>query len=450
MGMSNDKAIQIPRFEVYEMLTDEDLSFHGGGLYEILASLFGQFVQQDKDPTTIKDAVLSGLKVTPNSGMAVDLNPGMALSFAGDYTLNESTEAMDFSADSGKPFLCALGNVEGLTVQASHPTINRHDLVQIRPTIVTYDSKLRSFKDPSTGQVSSSPVNTKREIKVQVQIVKGDEDGSDVAPNTTSGWIKIAEIAVGAGVTVINAGDIKNVDALVSGNSNTGWTVEQDRTFSFLGVHADGIKDAHIDWGSGDGQVDLDEVPDGTTYGKVKNTALSNNNPKTDSLVDGTYQKVHGDYVDASGKIEKIKSDCVFENTVTRYYSVSPAGWCGESNKIVMRSERIEFLADTDAWLVVNLPHGAVVTNLYSNAMIIASGDVYVYLLRTPTNDTTVQTLASNHHTATGDLNDTSIDYATIDNVNYKYSIKATNSNHNGATYVRGIVITYTITEPKP
>jgi len=424
MGMSNDKAIQIPRFEVYEMLTDEDLSFHGGGLYEILASLFGQFVQQDKDPTTIKDAVLSGLKVTPNSGMAVDLNPGIALSFAGDYTLNESTEAMDFSADSGKPFLCALGNIEGLTVQASHPTINRHDLVQIRPTIVTYDSKLRLFKDPSTGQVSSSPVDTKREIKVQVQIVKGTEDGSDVAPNTTSGWIKIAEIAVGAGVTVINAGDIKNVDALVSGDTNTGWTVEQDRTFSFQGNHADGIKSSHIDWGSGADQVDLDEVPDGTTYKRLAD-GNANNHPS------------------------KIDDGATFENVVTRHFAVSLVGSTYNTG-IRLLGSGIIFEATGTAYCPVNLPQGAIVTNLYSYAHHVNDNDIVVALYRIGKTSGTGSEMAQNTHTATGALNDSSISDATVDNENYSYHVRCYRANHVDIASIFGIIITYTITEPKP
>jgi len=39
------------------------------------------------------------------------------------------------------------------------------------------------------------------------------------------------------------------------------------------------IKSSHIDWGSGADQVDLDEMPDGTTYGKVKNANLTTGQP---------------------------------------------------------------------------------------------------------------------------------------------------------------------------
>lgn len=44
---------------------------------------------------------------------------------------------------------------------------------------------------------------------------------------------------------------------------------------SYLDDAADEIKDSHIDWGSGSGQVNLDDVPDGSTYEKVKATELS-------------------------------------------------------------------------------------------------------------------------------------------------------------------------------
>lgn len=61
--------------------------------------------------------------------------------------------------------------------------------------------------------------------------------------------------------------------------------VEEARTtLDVLQDEDDAIKSSHIDWGGGADQIDLDEVPDGATY-----------------------QKVHGDYVDANGKVDSIK-----------------------------------------------------------------------------------------------------------------------------------------------
>jgi len=233
MGFSSDRAIQTPNFVQYEELMDQDLSFYGGGLYETLSSLLAQFILRDKDELTIKDAILSGLKVIPDTGMNIILKNGSAVSFAGSYVLNEITGIMDFITGIGQPFLAAVSSDISLVVPTAHATYDRHDIVQMRPYLITYDPHSRNFKDPISGNVTSSSINTKREIKCEAQIKKGVEDGSNIAPNTDSGWIKIAEISVPALTSTITESLIKNVTAMGTGAQNIEWTSETTRTYLF-------------------------------------------------------------------------------------------------------------------------------------------------------------------------------------------------------------------------
>jgi len=92
-------------------------------------------------------------------------------------------------------------------------------------------------------------------------------------------------------------------------DSDTGWTYNNDDTewiqFSGAGqivpgpglakdgnqlyIPDDGVKDSMIDWGTGALQVDLDDVPDGTNYGKILNTQISSG-----VYIDGTNSGTKG------------------------------------------------------------------------------------------------------------------------------------------------------------
>src|SRR4030042_51429 len=157
----------------------------------------------------------------------------------------------------------------------------RIDLVEIRQKKTAYDSQPRNFRDPSTGNVTTVDTNTKYVYSFEAQVIKGTP-GSGIAPNHTVGWIKIAEIHVDANEsTAIYTADIFNVTAGRDGEETTLWTAEKAATYrlnslAFLktlfrtqhkedGDHVAAFaKAAHIDFGTGSGQVEADVVQLGT------------------------------------------------------------------------------------------------------------------------------------------------------------------------------------------
>ena len=67
-------------------------------------------------------------------------------------------------------------------------------------------------------------MKTKKEYGVEVQILKGTEGASPVAPTHTAGWIKVAEIDVAASATFITQADIKDV------RGSWDWSTEAEDT----------------------------------------------------------------------------------------------------------------------------------------------------------------------------------------------------------------------------
>jgi len=175
-----------------------------------------------------------------------------------------------------------------------------------------------------------------------------------------------------------------------------------------------------------------------------------------------THRYVGGCYYDGSnysGKwvyqkgSNRITSNCKFGGRVERKYSVSfPAAFWDDNLETIIKTEYINFQSssDTDVYVAVNLPDGAVITNLYSYARFVATGNINIRLERSPVDTIDDELLVSNAHSTTGYLNNSSISNPTVNNEDYTYAVRISHYNHNGHAYVYGIVLTYTIEEPKP
>ena len=173
---------------------------------------------------------------------------------------------------------------------------------------------------------------------------------------------------------------------------------------------------------------DLDDISDGTTYKKVAD-------------------------VDANGHPSKVDDAVELQAAVTRYLSISLSA--GEHNggaSTNFLGNRLIITDNEDIYLSVNLPHGATVTELYSSADAGAgTASLATHLKRSPLNAVTDETLASCVHTATeGEVTDSSIDDAIIDNNTYTYLTHISHTLHDTDAVVEGIRIKYTITKPLP
>jgi hypothetical protein len=78
---------------------------------------------------------------------------------------------------------------------ATHP---RYDLLCIAVDYVNGDSESRDFKDATTGLLSTTTPNKRRNMRLQFQIVKGTAAASPVEPAIPAGYVKMAAVYVPA------------------------------------------------------------------------------------------------------------------------------------------------------------------------------------------------------------------------------------------------------------
>ncbi|MDC7221551.1 MAG: hypothetical protein PQJ59_16575 [Spirochaetales bacterium] len=116
--------------------------------------------------------------------------------------------------------------LSSLAIADADSTSDRIDIIEIRRTTEDITPETRQVKDATTGDVTSTTIYTEVEYQTEIAVVTGVA-GSSVAPSVDSGWLKIAEVFVGASVTAIYDENIYNVDADRSGVNNTSWTNDQ-------------------------------------------------------------------------------------------------------------------------------------------------------------------------------------------------------------------------------
>jgi len=188
---------------------------------------------------------------------------------------------------------------------------------------------------------------------------------------------------------------------------------------------------------------DLDDISDGTVYGRVKKSALSSGKHKLDECINGSYGKVIISYLDGDGRIDRIKVDCQFEEAITRYYAVPLVGCNVDSPTVIFTGHSI-IMPTGEAILPVILPHEAIVTRL----TIWTDGDLtpgHIKLNRSDHNANDIETMATLVNTGYTE----SISYSQIDNYGHEYFVYLLNTS--GSTrIINGILITYTVVEPRP
>ncbi|GHV91995.1 hypothetical protein AGMMS50268_24980 [Spirochaetia bacterium] len=181
-----------------------------------------------------------------------------------------------------------------VSIEAADATQDRIDIIQIRGVEEQYDAQNRKFRDPSSGSETTQEINTKKRIKLEI-IVKKGTNGSVIAPQADTDFVKLTEIDVPAGTVKITADNIKNITARYAGANNGGWTEDINRTFNpgyltdivgkFLVEHTDTgthkanvIKFPMIKFGNESGDVNGGVIPTGLSMDIVGQNfpALSN------------------------------------------------------------------------------------------------------------------------------------------------------------------------------
>jgi hypothetical protein len=114
---------------------------------------------------------------------------------------------------------------------------DRIDILEVRGILKEYDVQRRAFFDPEIQNGRYYTVPTKVELIVEYKVVSGEE-GSGVAPPVDDGYVKLAEILLPYGESVILDSRIRNITALVNGEDNAVWTADKKTSF-YLGSLSD-------------------------------------------------------------------------------------------------------------------------------------------------------------------------------------------------------------------
>ena len=115
-----------------------------------------------------------------------------------------------------------LSGNDTVAIAAADPGSARIDTVSIKLDHDDADNAYRWFRTTGSG-LSSSLVATREDHGYALTVAEGTP-GSGVAPATPAGYMKLAEVTVGAGVTSILNANIDDAD------SSDSWTTEADAT----------------------------------------------------------------------------------------------------------------------------------------------------------------------------------------------------------------------------
>lgn len=281
--------LSIQKYSANEIAKASDFNNAEAREIENLHTLFGEEFDVDKGGSAPKHVIIRGLEVEQYGG----------------GTMNVQVRTGEGYYNASPKKLLHLDSTFGpISVPANGSGNPRIDIIEAQYTTVDYDTQQRAFKDPATGDISYSNMTVKQRSSITFQLKQGTPAASPVAPSTTSGWMKIAQVYVANGASSILDANINNVSAGYSGEANTGWSTETDTIFRLksrlvmkglfrakhgeLGDHDnDVIRDQHLDWGTGAGQVDSDVMPLGTAI-----TEPSGSGGTAFSLVAGDYVRV--------------------------------------------------------------------------------------------------------------------------------------------------------------
>lgn len=287
--------INVSRYGNNEIIHGDDINYGETRAYENLTSILKNLA------ISVKDVIIQGgiAKERGTPDMNVDIEPILA-----------------FCVSTGK-FVYYGTDFGPVAVTNGDGSQDRYDTLEVRLKETTFDEVQRAYKDPNTGDITYQNWKTKIHYELEAQVIAGTP-GAGVAPNHTAGWIKIAEIFVetAESTSILNA-DIENADAGYDTEANSTWTAETDVTFRTgaltevkeifrvehkeSGTHEDDvIRDAHVDWGAGAGEVDGDLMPLGTTIVHAP-TGGADANLTTVSTVRQAVQKILDLLIDLSG-----------------------------------------------------------------------------------------------------------------------------------------------------
>lgn len=221
MKFAGSLGVKGPLWTANEQVVNTDINFVNEATYQNFIDTMASLIMADGMAASFPDTIVGeGLYIEWTAGMSATLYAGMALSFTGKYL---TAGVWGFTADAGSVFGVVVPDDVAISVSVGDAS-DRYDTIEIRPVRNEYDSQTRWFQDPVTGAQTQSLVATKVNFGYEVQVLEGTP-GSGVAPDHTSGWIKIAEVYVPANATALTQDCIR-----IAMETNSDWTAQTTAT----------------------------------------------------------------------------------------------------------------------------------------------------------------------------------------------------------------------------
>ena len=158
---------------------------------------------------------------------------------------------------------------------------------------------------------------------------------------------------------------------------------------------------------------------------------------------------------DEAISVNHLKGDASYKFAKTRYYAVPLVAGGDTYGDAAFASAYIQFTGNELLKFPVNLPHGATVTELMSQAQGASggNGEMTFALYRSSLTNTDLLQMALTTHTMNTSSNrtDSTINVATIDNSAYDYYLRINMTDYvAGTTYAYGARVKYTVDTPLP
>lgn len=177
--------------------------------------------------------------------------------------------AGDLVEDNGTIWVKIVSGVGGYVASGTRAVLaGPSDTALISPyTDNTDNGKIVSFSGSSNTGTDTSEANDGSAVLVCAEGSLYENSGYVFDGTVSTGeWTQFTgagQINAGTGLTKVGNTINVGTSTSIGGNENS------------IYVNTDGINDTHIDWGTGANQVSMDDVPDGTTYGKVVLTSMT-------------------------------------------------------------------------------------------------------------------------------------------------------------------------------
>lgn len=199
-----------------EIVKASDVQLGGDNGIENLEKFYKVLLKADKN-TVIGGKIRP---VTDGSGLKAKMDPIMGI--------HAETEKV-FMDHEGKFYLDGDKDLSDIISFADAETDIRRDIVEVKADTITALEQSRQFYNPDTETTSYSFTDIQKRQILRLKVKKGIT-GSDVAPETDEGYVKLCEVVIPAYTLSLEDSNILNITADESNGENSAWTIEKDST----------------------------------------------------------------------------------------------------------------------------------------------------------------------------------------------------------------------------